>query len=654
MGTVIGKKQCPACAQKGGDTRQDNLVIYEDGSTFCFACGYYETVKGNHKQNHNMEAFTTMKEISAASVLKNRGVSDKIVKDYDVKVVQHPRTGEFFVKFPFCDINGAEESYQLRAIDTRDGTLTRNIINKKGGSITNPFFGWQVLRRNKKAKTILVCEGCTDTLCAASALAHRDDIAVIGLVSASYARKAAAFIVRYLEKTNVVLALDNDEAGRRATSTIYEYVQQHAPQIKLSAINFSKGNAKDICDLVALGENLEELVNNASSFLSSDILDSKSITKEFINYLNQISEGDYIQFDFSPSLTEAVKLLPGKLVAVVGDAGKGKSTLVEHMILSALNQQKKVFFVSAEMRAAEVALKLVRTITGVNYYDRDTINKLEPEEKAQIANLCSTITKNLFLFGRFGHCKVDEIDKRIYELEAAGNKPELLVIDHILAISAEGSTEELEFITKSLKGLAEKHAIPIIVLCHTRKPQAQISRNKIYRPTLSDIYNNGAIARYSDIVLGVALDPAKKITFVETLKLERMGGKYLDIRLKFTSWRLVEVDENDNEVVSCFEEEEGEFEETQDDDEQTNANHLPPQNNKQNAEPEPESELEHEAEADLQPQPKLEQQLSSQPESPPSQEQEEDDAAQFISWHRKAREAGAWWHYHLFSGNPII
>jgi len=37
--------QCPACASRGKDTRGDNLTVYPDDSTFCFACGYYTTAK---------------------------------------------------------------------------------------------------------------------------------------------------------------------------------------------------------------------------------------------------------------------------------------------------------------------------------------------------------------------------------------------------------------------------------------------------------------------------------------------------------------------------------------------------------------------------------------------------------------------------------
>ena len=33
-------EQCPECAAVGGDTRQDNLAVYDDGHKHCYACGY--------------------------------------------------------------------------------------------------------------------------------------------------------------------------------------------------------------------------------------------------------------------------------------------------------------------------------------------------------------------------------------------------------------------------------------------------------------------------------------------------------------------------------------------------------------------------------------------------------------------------------------
>ena len=43
---VSHKEQCPACAKLGKDNARDNLVVYSDGSCYCFSCGYYKTVSG--------------------------------------------------------------------------------------------------------------------------------------------------------------------------------------------------------------------------------------------------------------------------------------------------------------------------------------------------------------------------------------------------------------------------------------------------------------------------------------------------------------------------------------------------------------------------------------------------------------------------------
>ena len=37
---LLSKERCPACAELGNDTTADNLAVYSDGHTWCFACGY--------------------------------------------------------------------------------------------------------------------------------------------------------------------------------------------------------------------------------------------------------------------------------------------------------------------------------------------------------------------------------------------------------------------------------------------------------------------------------------------------------------------------------------------------------------------------------------------------------------------------------------
>ena len=35
---IVKREQCPRCAKEGRDNSKDNLVIYSNGGTWCFAC----------------------------------------------------------------------------------------------------------------------------------------------------------------------------------------------------------------------------------------------------------------------------------------------------------------------------------------------------------------------------------------------------------------------------------------------------------------------------------------------------------------------------------------------------------------------------------------------------------------------------------------
>lgn len=56
MSRCIKHERCPECAKKGDDKHHDNLGIYEDGSAYCFKCGYVEG--GTRKVGHKKQAVT--------------------------------------------------------------------------------------------------------------------------------------------------------------------------------------------------------------------------------------------------------------------------------------------------------------------------------------------------------------------------------------------------------------------------------------------------------------------------------------------------------------------------------------------------------------------------------------------------------------------
>ena len=50
--TLVYKTQCPTCAATGKDNSKDNMAVYSDGQTHCFACNEHSFVEHNKTTKH--------------------------------------------------------------------------------------------------------------------------------------------------------------------------------------------------------------------------------------------------------------------------------------------------------------------------------------------------------------------------------------------------------------------------------------------------------------------------------------------------------------------------------------------------------------------------------------------------------------------------
>ena len=46
MSNFVRHERCPKCAAEGKDRHGDNLAVFDDGSQFCFSCGFHTSSKG--------------------------------------------------------------------------------------------------------------------------------------------------------------------------------------------------------------------------------------------------------------------------------------------------------------------------------------------------------------------------------------------------------------------------------------------------------------------------------------------------------------------------------------------------------------------------------------------------------------------------------
>jgi 5S rRNA maturation endonuclease (ribonuclease M5) len=448
--------------------------------------------------------------------------------------------GSLFVGFPLHDKSDNLQTYHYRGV--ANGTLTREFWYQRGSKLTVPVFGWHLVNKSK-ASRVVVCEGETDTLALATALRHRKDTVVVGAVGSGFARKLAAWLTARLDKQEVVLALDNDKAGREASTEVVAALKNSRPTTVIKRLAF---DAQDVGDALKAGEALEEALDSAPLATVSTFLGAAAIAQDVLEFIATVGSTRAIRLNFSPSLDAAVRIQPGKLIGIIGTGGCGKSTLAEHILLETLNSSgARAMMLSAEMKAYEVALKLVSTHDGFGYFDLDWLTGASEKQRADLNASVLATCKRFSISDEFGGMTLPDLEQAIHEQIAVGNAPDLVVVDHFLAVASELENTKLEELAKGFKAMARNCNTCVVVICHTRKPANVGGKRTIHRPTMADEYGSGGLGKYCDCVLGVAIDRGAQTLLVETVKVERMGGKHADIRLKLTNWQLHEDDKSE-------------------------------------------------------------------------------------------------------------
>lgn len=61
---LVGKRQCDKCAEQGKDTSHDNLSVWSDGHTYCFACGF-------SSMGDQIRSFVARNELDTSKLLKH-------------------------------------------------------------------------------------------------------------------------------------------------------------------------------------------------------------------------------------------------------------------------------------------------------------------------------------------------------------------------------------------------------------------------------------------------------------------------------------------------------------------------------------------------------------------------------------------------------
>lgn len=99
------REACPKCREAGGDTKGDNLIVYQDGAAHCFACGHHVFTKDNSTPSYKPRFKKTTEAASEGvhAAISDRKISKDIATKYKVKV-EYGANGQIIKHhYPFTD-----------------------------------------------------------------------------------------------------------------------------------------------------------------------------------------------------------------------------------------------------------------------------------------------------------------------------------------------------------------------------------------------------------------------------------------------------------------------------------------------------------------------------------------------------------------------
>lgn len=491
MGIAIKKVPCPKCREDGCDKSGDNLTIYEDNSSHCFACGYTK-VSEKWLDENGYASWDYTKE-SVVGLEFNKDVLAKIKSEYD------------FIDEPYRSVRSETYKYYgvMHKVD-EDGELIEQIyptfkdINIQGfkrrglpktfltpygeTGIDVDFFGqFRFLKSN--AREVVITAGEIDCVSAFQMLKdYRDrtnkskgtDYPYTPVVSSTVGeggtttqcREQYAWLDRF---DKIIVCMDNDKAGKEAV----EKIHQNLPKNKMFIMDLE---LKDSNEYLKQGKDAKfiDAFYKASPYVPVGVVGSSKLS-------DKIREHASIEkIPLPPYMHRLQKLMAGGIplgviVNLISSSGTGKSTHVEEILYHWIfNSPYLIGILSLESDAGEYGTKVLSRHVGkkinlietveekMAFLDQDWVQKKERD----LFYLPNGQDRFILMEDRDG--KVEAIQETV-ERMIVKSGCKVIVTDPLQdLIACLADDKQNEFMSWQ-KGLTKSHKATFFNVNHTKK-----------------------------------------------------------------------------------------------------------------------------------------------------------------------------------------
>lgn len=313
--------------------------------------------------------------------------------------------------------------------------------NLKGSKILP--FNIDEVRNLNKGEDLYICEGAIDTI-----LMMQMGKSAVGIRSATADKDLEEYLSRLIEY-NIILAIDNDEAGNKAVEKIAEMFQQRGKPVKRLCLP----EGKDIGDCVV--EDIDVLKLDIKDIEARDTENTeggkeerelpKTIAEYFHEYIKHLREdGELMGFKSGfIKLDEVLSGLSG-LIVFGGDPGRGKTSFILQIAYNVAESGKPVLFYTLEMDEVSILTKILNRLSGIGYVQILTKGKAFLESKSKVfQEACEKLQKvgeKFFLRSfRDGEINFEKVEKEIEAIQKRYGKEILVVVDHMQVFPVDGA-----------------------------------------------------------------------------------------------------------------------------------------------------------------------------------------------------------------------
>ncbi|MCK4870709.1 MAG: replicative DNA helicase [Gammaproteobacteria bacterium] len=193
----------------------------------------------------------------------------------------------------------------------------------------------------------------------------------------------------------------------------------------------------------------------------------------------------------------------GDLVIVAGRPSSGKTTIASNIARHAALEGKSALFFSLEMPKDQIVNREIAAIGSIEF-SKIRSGKMEDTDWPRMTSAVSQLNQKRLLIDDSPGLTVNQIRSRARKTKKQHGLS-LIVVDYLQLMEGRGDnrTQQIEMISRGLKGLAKELGVPVIALSQLNRSLEQRT-NK--RPMMSDLRDSGAIEQDADLILFVYRD----------------------------------------------------------------------------------------------------------------------------------------------------